>query len=1039
MNICRFSIVRPVATIVLILILMVFGAISFQRLTVREYPDIEIPVVSVKTTYPGASASVMESKITQIVEDTIAGIDGIEMIESSSSDGESTITVEFRISRDIDDAANDVRDRVSRILSVLPEEADTPVISKVDVSMMPTIIVGLTSTTMSRMELSDYADRYYTDRFSTIDGVANVRIFGDQRQAMRIWLKPEAMAARKITFEDVEAALLSENIETAAGRIESQTREFTVRVSRPYSTPEEFSQLVVKRRGAGDLIRMQDIAEVRLEARLLRTSFAFFDKARSGIGGNAIGLGLYKHSKGNSLSISKASAQLVEELNKTVPAGVKLFIRRDEALFINESIKEVKGSLLVSSVLVVAIIFLFLGNFRAALIPSITVPISLVCACMVLYACGYSLNILTLLALVLAIGMVVDDAIVVLENVHRRIKEGEHPMVAAERGSNQVFLAVIATTVVLLAVFLPILLWEGKAGKMFTEFAVAMSAAVCFSGLVALTLTPFLCSRLLKSHEELSLVGMGVDWLMRHLQQGYRAFLKFVIQLKILTTLFFVSLCLLVVWGWKMIPTEFEPLEDRGFFFVMLQAPEGTGFYEMNKLVDQFIPASMAAFEDHELKWGLLLLPGQPDGVGAVNNGRLILDFTPWRERDRPSMDVVNQSRPILAKIPGARALPSLPTGISTRGMPVQFVLGGPDYKELVVWRDQLMAKVKNYPGFLDVDYDYKETTPQLHVEINKNRAGELGVSTKAIGGALETLLGSKRITTFVDRGQEYDVMLQADLSHRASLADLRNIYVRSATQQEPVPLDNLVTVKEVADAATLNRFNRMRSITLTGNVAPGYSLGQVLEYLEKTVRAELPPEAQIGYKGQSKDFKEAAGSMALIFGLALIIAYLTLAAQFESFVSPLIVMLTVPLGMIGALAGLWYTGATMNIYSQIGVIMLIGLAAKNGILIVEFANQLRDEGLAFEEALIQAACLRLRPILMTGISTVFGAIPLLLASGAGAMSRRCLGAVVVYGGLSACLLTLFVVPTAYLLLARWQKPPRATERELEKLEKEKF
>ncbi len=1039
MNICRFSIVRPVAAIVLMLILMVFGGISFQRLTVREYPDIETPAVSVRTTYPGASAAVIESKITQMVEDTIAGIDGIVMMESESSDGESRVTVEFNISRDIDDAANDVRDRVSRIMGALPEEADSPVISKVDVTMMPTMIIGITSDTMGRMELSDYADRYYTDRFSVIDGVANVRIFGDQRQAMRIWLKPEAMAARKITFEDVESALLTENIEAAAGRIESQTREFTVRVARPYSTPEEFSQLVVKRRSAGDLIRMQDIADVRLEPRQVRSSFAFFDKSRAGVGGNAIGLGLYKHSKGNSLIISKAATKLVEKLNKTAPAGVKLFVRRDEALFINESINEVKGSLLVSSVLVVAIIFLFLGNLRAALIPSITVPISLVCSYIVLYACGYSLNILTLLALVLAIGMVVDDAIVVLENVHRRIKEGETPLVAASRGSTQVLMAVISTTAVLLAVFLPILLWEGKAGKMFTEFAVAMSAAVCFSGLVALTLTPLLCSRLLKSHEDVSLVGMGVDWFMGHLERGYRALLNLITRLKIVTTLFFVTLCVLVVWGWKIIPTEFEPLEDRGFFFVMLQAPEGTGFYEMNKLVDQFIPASMVAFEDHELKWGLLLLPGQPDGAGAVNNGRLILDFTPWRERSRPSTEVVNQSRPLLSKIPGARALPSLPTGISTRGMPVQFVIGGPDYKELLVWRDKLMAKVKSYPGFLDVDYDYKETTPQLHVEINKNRAGELGVSTKAIGGALETLLGSKRVTTFIDRGQEYDVMLQADLSHRASNEDLRNIYVRSTTQQEPIPLDNLVTVKEIGDAATLNRFNRMRSITLTGNVAPGYSLGQVLEYLEKTVRTELPPEAQIGYKGQSKDFKEASGSMALIFGLALLIAYLTLAAQFESFVSPFIVMLTVPLGMIGALAGLWYTGATMNIYSQIGVIMLIGLAAKNGILIVEFANQLRDGGMEFEQALIQASCLRLRPILMTGISTVVGAIPLLLASGAGAMSRRCLGAVVVYGGLSACVLTLLVVPTAYLLIARWQKPPHELERTLDKLESEKF
>lgn len=1035
MNICRFSIVRPVATIVLMLILMVFGAISLQRLTVREYPDIEIPVVSVRTTYPGASASVIESKITQIVEDTIAGIDGIELIESASRDGESRITVEFSITRDIDDAANDVRDRVSRVMALLPEEADAPMITKVDSSMMATLIVGVTSTTMNRMELTDYADRYFTDRFSVIEGVANVRIFGEQAQAMRIWLKPESMAARNITFEDVEAALLAENVESPAGRIESLTREFTVRVSRPFSTAEEFSRLVVKRQSDGDFVRMEDIADVRLEPRQVRSTFAYFGKNLAGTGGAAIGLGLYKHSKGNALTISKSAAKLVEELNKTAPEGVSLFVRRDEALFINESIKEVKGSLLVSSVLVIAIIFLFLGTLRAALIPSIAVPISLICSFMVLYVCDYSLNILTLLALVLVIGMVVDDAIVVLENVDRRIKEGEPPMIAAARGSSQVLLAVIASTAVLLAVFLPILLWEGKAGKMFTEFAVAMSAAIGFSGLVALTLTPLLCSRLLKTHEEISLTGMCVNWVMGYLEKGYNILLKAITKIKIFTVLFFVTVCVFVVWAWKVIPTEFEPTEDRGFFYVMMQAPEGTGFYEMNKIVDKFIPASIAAFEDHELRWGLLILPGQPGNEGAVNSARLIIDFAPWRERSRTSMEVLNQTRQLLAEIPDARALPTLPSGLSTRGMPVQFVIGGPDYKELLDWRDKLMDKVKDYPGFLDVDYDYKETTPQFHVEINKDRAAELGVPTKAIGGALETLLGSKRITTFVDRGQEYDVMLQAGLNHRSSLDDLRNIYVRSSTQQEPIPLDNLVTVREVGDAATLNRFNRMRSVTLTGNVAPGYSLGQVLDFLEKTVRIELPPQVQIGFKGQSKDYKESSGSMTFVFALALIIAYLTLAAQFESFVSPFVVMLTVPLGMIGALAGLWYSGATMNIYSQIGVIMLIGLAAKNGILIVEFANQLRDEGVPFEEAIIKASSLRLRPILMTGVSTVVGAIPLLLASGAGAMSRRCLGAVVVYGGLSACLLTLVVVPTAYLLIARWQKPPRAAERELEKLE----
>jgi len=574
---------------------------------------------------------------------------------------------------------------------------------------------------------------------------------------------------------------------------------------------------------------------------------------------------------------------------------------------------------------------------------------------------------------------------------------------------------------------------------MFTEFAVAMSAAVCFSCLVAMSLTPLMCSRLLKGGSgELSLLERGVDWVMARVRNGYRMLLNGITRIKIFTVCFFAVICLFVVWGWQSIKSEYEPIEDRGVFFVMVTAPEGTGFYAMSDLMKEITPISVSVFEPHEFKWGMIILPAFIGANGAVNSARLILDFMPWRERTRTSSQVVDVLRPLLDKVPGARSLPDLPPGIGTRGKPVQFVIGGPDYKDLLVWRDLLMAKIKNSenPLLVDVDYDFKETTPQFHVQLNTERAAELGVSAGAIGSAMEILLGSKRVTTFVDRGKEYDVMLQATLDQRASPTDLANIYVRSKTNPQPIPLDNLVTIKEVGDAASLNRFNRVRSVTITGNPAPGHTLGEALEFLKKTADESLPNEKQLGYKGLSKDFMDSSGSMLFVFAIALLISYLVLAAQFESFVSPSIVMLTVPLGMIGALAGLWYTGATMNIYSQIGIIMLIGLAAKNGILIVEFANQLRNQGHEFREALITAACLRLRPVLMTGISTVFGAIPLLLAHGAGSASRRCLGAVVLYGSLSACLLTLIVVPTAYLLLAKWQKPPNANARALEAEEK---
>ncbi len=1029
MNICRLAIVRPVATIVLMLVLLVFGTISFKRLAVREFPDIELPIVTVRTTYPGASAAVIESKITPIIENTVSGIDGLVSISSMTRDGLSVVTMEFGVERDPDMAANDVRDRVSRILSRLPDESDAPVIYKYDSEAVQSMVIGVTSTEMDRMQLTDYLDRYIVDRFSVVDGVANVVISGAKEQAMRIWLNPSAMAARNITVEDVEAALNAENVEYPAGRIESAEREFIVRVSRQYFTPEDFRRLVISRRANGDLIRMQDIAEVRLEPKLMRSHFEIN-------GEPMVGLSIYKQSKGNVLIISAAVRQLLEDIRPTLPPGMTISIRRDEANFIRASIDEVRESLMIAAGLVILIVFLFLGTIRAALIPAMTVPISLVASCTVLYMCGYSINMLTLLALVLAIGMVVDDAIVVLENVQRRIREGEPPLFAAVHGSKQVLLAVIATTAVLVAVFLPISLWEGKTGKMFSEFAVAMTAAVTFSSLVAVTLTPLMCARLLASADRVSFFGGLVNRVMVWCEKGYRSALHAVLGLRLLILLVFVGFCLFVVWAWKAIPAEYEPVEDRGFFSVSFRAPEGTGFYEMHRIADSAIPLMYSAILPNEFLYYTMALPNWDTGTdGAANTVQFTLDFTPWNQRSRNTVEILQSMRPKLAQLTTADPSPRLPSGIGAGGAPVQFVIGGPDYSDLVVWRDKIWEKLKDYPGFVDKNYDYKETTPQFLVQINRERAAELGVSASSIGAALEIMLGSKRVTTFLDRGQEYDVMLQAALENRRSPTDLSNIHIRSKTTTNPIPLDNLASIKEVGDAAQLSRYNRVRAITFFGNVAPGYSLNQVLDHLEHLVRTELPKETQIFYKGQSKDLRESTGSMYLVMGVSILLAYLVLAAQFESFISPLVVMFTVPLGMVGALAGLMFMGLTMNIFSQIGIIMLVGLAAKNGILIVEFANQLRDEGHEFYEALLSASTMRLRPILMTGISTVFGAIPLLLASGAGAASRRCLGAVVVYGGLSSCLLTLFVVPAAYLVFARHQKPPHAREKELLALE----
>ncbi|MBO5763002.1 MAG: efflux RND transporter permease subunit [Lentisphaeria bacterium] len=1025
MDICRFSIVRPVVTIVLTLLVLIFGFISLNRLPVREFPDIDVPTISISTTYTGASASVVETKITQIIEDSVSGIDGLDTIESISRDGRSRITLEFGVERDIDAAANDVRDRVSRAQRRLPDDVDPPTVAKYDSSGTPVLIIGIRSDRMTRMELTDYADRYLCDRFSVIDGVADVAVYGGQVQSMRIWLKRREMAARNVTVNDVINVLRSENVEYPGGRLESEDVEFTVKVNRQYFTPDDFRSMVIRRADDGAIIRLGDVATVNLEARSLRDSF-------ESDGEPMVSIGISKQSTANALSVAQKARALLEEIQENLPEGMSLVIRRDEAVFIEASVKEVEESLIISAILVFLIIYIFLGNLRAALIPTLTIPIAIVGSFIILYVFGYSINMLTLLALVLAIGMVVDDAIVVLENIHRRIENNEPPMLAAARGSSQVIFAVIATTLVLAAVFLPLCLWQGKTGKMFTEFAVAITGAVIFSSGVALTLTPMLCSKLLRKQEKPGLMNRIVDWTMAKMESIYDKVLRTTAKAPLLSIAVFAAISIVVVWCWQILPGEYEPVEDRGSIRGRMTAPEGTGFYRMFDAAKKVEAAMQPEIQKGDIRTYMVYVPGFGNSDGPVNSGMLMFELIPWDQRTTTSRQIMNQLRNLTAASTDLSIQWQLPMGLSSsRGAPIQFVLGGPDYDELVKWRDIMLAKAAAYPGIQDIDHDYKETTPQMRVDIDRDRAGELGVSSSDIGAALETMLGSKQVTTFVDRGQEYDVVLQADRENRSSTADLNNIYIRS-TRSTLVPLDNLVKLKEVGDAGKLNRYNRVRAITLSGNPAPGYTLSQALEFLENTVRTDLPEYAQIGYKGQSKDFKESTGSMLFIFVLALAVSYLVLAAQFESFISPFIVMLTVPLGMFGALLALVLSGQTMNIYSQIGIIMLIGLAAKNGILIVEFANQLRDKGLPFEEALFTASKLRIRPILMTGISTVIGAIPLLLASGAGAASRQTLGSVVVWGGFSACVLTLIVVPMGYLLLARREKPPMENLRNLQ-------
>ena len=1026
------SIKRPVFATVMSLLLVVIGIISFSRLSLRELPAIDPPIVSVDVNYPGASAAVVETRITQVLEDALAGIEGVDTIESRSRNGTASATIEFRVGRDIEAAANDVRDAISRVLDRMPDEADPPEISKVESDSDVILWFSMSSNQLDALALTDYADRYVVDRLSALDGVARVRLGGGQRYAMRIWLDRNAMTARGLVVSDVEAALRRENIELPAGRIESDTRDFTLRVDRTYETAEQFAAITLAKGDDGYLVRLGDIAKVERGPAERRSYF------RSN-GESNVGLGVVKTSTANALAVARDSRIEAERIEASLPPGTHIFPTYDSTQFVEVSVDRVYATLIESGVLVVIVIFLFLGSLRSALIPAVTVPVCVVSAFIAMYAFGFTINLLTLLALVLSIGLVVDDAIVVLENIQRRADLGEPPLVAARRGTQQVAFAVIATTAVLVAVFLPLGFMEGNNGRLFRELAVTLAGAIAISAFVALTLTPMMSSKLVRKHEK----PRGFNrWMNRNLDRLTAAYKSQVQRSSGKPVLFGMAMVFALVAAgvlFKTVPTELAPAEDRGVFFVSVSGPEGAGYdYSVEQL--KKVEDKLAAFVGPG-KPILRVNARAPGGWGAgeeMHTSNASVFLAPWDERDESTVDVAERVRQSLNELTGVRAVPQVRTGLTrSRGQPLSVVLGGPDYEELVVWRDRMLEKMEANPKLFGADSDYKETRPQLRVQIDHTRAADLGVSAEEIGRTLETMMGGRRVTTFVEDGEEYDVMLQAQRDDRASPTDLDNLYVKSGRSGELIPLGNLVTLSELAEPGQFNRFNRLRAITLSAGLAPDYPLGEALEWVKKTAAEELPPTAQLDYKGDSREFQKAGGAILLTFAMALLIVYLVLAAQFESFIHPLVIMLTVPLAVLGALIGLWLTGGTLNLFSQIGIVMLIGLAAKNGILIVEFANQLRDEGRDVATAIAESASVRLRPILMTSVATIAGAIPLVVAGGPGSASRSTIGVVIIFGVAFSTLLSLYVVPSFYRLLAPYTRSPEALAQQLEQLESE--
>ena len=1025
------SVRRPVFAAVISLILVIVGLMSVNSMTIREFPAIERPIVSISTTYRGASSDIVERRVTQLLEDRIAGISGITKMSSTSYDGRSNINLEFTADRDVDDAANDVRDRVSGVLRNLPDEADPPEVSKQDASAETTMWISVSSEKRSLMEVSDFADRYLIDALSTVDGVARIRGSGSRRPAMRIWVDPQRLAARNLTVADVEDALRRENVEIPSGRLESRAREFTLRTDTGFRSANDFRQLVLREGEDGYLIRLGEVADVELAPENVRTY-----SATNGIAG--IGLGIIPQAQANLLKVNGAVKERLDELESSIPDDIELEINLDNSMFIRASLVEVAKALGLAMLLVLLVIYAFLGTVRATIIPAVTIPISIISAFIVMSSLGFSINTLTLLGFVLAIGLVVDDAIVVLENIVRRIENGEPTLLAAVRGSHQIGFAVIATTLVLVAVILPISFMPGNIGRIFGEFGISLAAAVVFSSLIALTLVPMLTSKLFGDNRlHRGDFAKTLDKWFKKLSGAYARLLRRAIK----RPLFVIGVALAIFAGslklLDLLPVEYMPREDRGFGMVRLTAPDGASLeYTVGymKQIEEIMYRDVASGD----LLRVISRSGSWGGGSDVNTGRLFGPLAVWSERDRSAREIVQGWNAELRQLPGVEAFAFAPGAwsLGQSNRPLRIVLGGVDYDELAEWRDTVIREAEKIPGLFAIQADYRERKPKIDVSIDRNRAADLGVSLQNVGRTLETILGSRVVTTFIDKGEEYRVILQGADEMRQTPSDLETIYVRSDRSGQLIPLSNLVQLKEIAGPVDLRRFDRMRSITISASLEKGYSLGDAIGDLETIVAENLPQSVRLNYDGESRDFKQTGSSVYTTFLLALVIAYLVLSAQFESFRHPLIIMATVPLAITGALFGLVIFGSTINIYSQIGAVMLIGLAAKNGILIVEFANQLRDSGTEFREAIIESSTSRLRPVLMTSMCTAFGSIPLLLASGAGALARQSIGSVVFFGVTFSLLLTLVVIPTIYALVAKNTHSPEYVSRMIEKLSK---
>ncbi len=1009
MQLSETSIRRPVLACVMSLLLILVGLVSFKQLSLREYPRIDEPLVNVSTRLLGASSEVIESQVTKPLEDSIAGIDGVDIMTSVSRTESSQITVRFKLTKDPDTAAAEVRDRVARVRGRLPAAVDEPIIAKVEADATPTIWLAYTSETMGTLELTDLINRVVKPRLQTVPGVADVQVGGDRKFAMRIWIDPDQLAAYKLTVQDVEDAVRRQNLEVPAGRIESQQREFSVTARTDLNTVAQFNEIALKTVG-GYTIRLRDVARVQ-EA-------AASERSRVRLNGvPSISTGIIRNATANPLEVAAGVKALMPKIQRDLPASVTVVQANDLSVFIDRSIKSVYRTVIEAVVLVALVVFVFLRTLRASIIPLLTIPVSLIGAFALIALAGFTVNTLTLLALVLAIGLVVDDAIVVLENIYRYIEAGMEPFQAAIKGVREISFAVVAMTLTLVAVFAPLAFTPGRTGRLFSEFALTLAGAVLVSGFVALTLTPMLCSKLLRHNPKPGRFDRGMEAALLKTTGLYTRALRWSLSHRWLLVLVMLASA---GGSWYLFSTsksELSPLEDRGVIAMPIRAPDGATLEYTARYLDA-LERITSQYPEFDRRFMFM-------GGGQVSTAFGVLRTVDWEDRNVSTAELARKLLPQFMGLPGVTVFPVTPPSLGQgfRERAINFVLVSSDsYQNMARVGQAMIAEMQKNPGIVQPDSDLQLNKPEIFLEVDRARAADMGVSVEAVARTVETMLGGRAVTRYKRDAEQYDVLVQLSERGRATPEDIEKLFVRGRGETM-VPLSSLVKVREAVSPRELNHFNQRRSVSITANLTPGYSLGEALKFMDEAAARVLPVGYATELNGVSREFKSSSGSLGLVFVLALVFIFLVLAAQFESFIDPFVILLSVPLSMVGALAALQLSGGTLNVFSQIGLITLVGLITKHGILIVEFSNQLRQQGRSVMEAVTEASSLRLRPILMTTGAMVLGAVPLALASGAGAESRQQIGWVIVGGMSVGTLLTIFVVPTIYTLFARQRIP----------------